>query len=321
LLRSGRKLVALLVTLSAVAASLALVTIGRAGSTSGTFTLFEAPVNLTAGQQGLAGAKFTPQGSGSSGSATHVVISLTIANASSLTIKSCPGGTGSVSGTTATCTISSLKNGTIAKFFVTFIAATFAAPTPSSVTGNVNWDAGGGSAGQSQNQGGDPALFTIYPTDTTINGFAGACANGRIAPGSVVSNDPATGKGGSLSSNDSAAPSTGFPCTPGYIGVEETTIPGLTPGVWNILVAPLASNGQGLAQAQLTTTTISGSNWRTTPLYEIGANNSTTKVDDCVNNAMPKGDDVCIFNRTKTGQVITFYLNVLGSSIDPRIGG
>jgi hypothetical protein len=314
-------LVAGLVTLSAVAVALAMVTIGRAGSTSGTFTLFEAPVNLTSGQQGLAGAKFTPLGSGSNGSATHVVITMTIANASSLTIKSCPAGTGSVSGTTATCTISSLQNGVQAKFFVTFTAATFTAPTPSSVTGQVSWDAGGGSAGQSQSLSGDPVGFTIYPADTATNVYAGACANGAIAPGSVVSNNPPTGKGGSVSTNDSAAPSTGFPCTPGYIGVDDTTIPGLTRGVWNILVAPLAANGLGLAQAVLTTTTFSGTNWRTTPLYEIGANNSTTKVDDCVNNAMPKGDDVCIYNRAKNGQVITFFVNVLGSTIDPKLAG
>jgi hypothetical protein len=296
-----------------------MVTISRAGSSSGTLTLFEAPVNLTSGQQGLAGAKFTPQGSGSSGSATHVLISMTIANASSLTITSCPGGTGSVSGTTATCNISSLQSGATARFFVTFIAATFTAATPSAVTGTVSWDQGGGSAGQAQSVSGDPATFTIYPTDTNTNVFAGTCANGRIAAGSVVSNDPATGKGGSLSSNDSAAPSTGFPCTPGYVGVEQTTIPGLTPGVWNVLVAPLASNGLGLAQAALTTTSTTGNNWHTTPLYEIGANNQTTKVDDCVNNTMPKGDDVCIYNRSKSGQVITFFVNVLGSSIDPKL--
>ena len=71
--------------------------ISHAGSTQGGFFVYETPVNLTAGKQGLAFAKFTPTAdlTGGAGSATHVVISIMLPGDSTVVGTQCPGTSGS----------------------------------------------------------------------------------------------------------------------------------------------------------------------------------------------------------------------------------
>lgn len=319
--RTGRKLVAVLAAASAVAVSLALVTIGRAGSANGTMTIFEAPINLTTGQQGLAGGKFTPSGSGSNGSATHVVITLNIPNAqpNSLVVKTCQGGTGATTSTSATCSISSIQSGATAKFFVTFRAGSTTGGT--SVTGSTHWDQGGGSAGANQSADGLPAAFTIYPTDTSTNVFAGTCADGAVPV--QVAFDPLTQKGGNLSTKVGAATATGLPCTPAYVGVDNTrNITGFTKGTWSVFVSPLS--GGALAQAVLTLNVVpTGFNAKNMPLYEVAADNTTTRVLACDSSGLPTGGaDSCLTGQDKFGSKgVQFFLNVQGSTVDPSYTG
>src|SRR5262249_48734240 len=133
--RSGRKLVALLAAVATVGASLALVTIGRAGSGGdGQMSVFVTPPNITSGKTGVAWAKFTPTPAGSNGSATHVHIAITVPGAADGTVHltSCPGGIPKDGFTvdqqtfqlvadahSATCLISSIQSNVQKKVFAT----------------------------------------------------------------------------------------------------------------------------------------------------------------------------------------------------------
>ena len=329
LLRSGRKLVAVLGTLAAVATSLALVGIGKAGSTQGGFSVFETPINLTAGEQGLAGAKFTPTAgtTGGNGSATHVVITISLpADSTNVSVKSCPGTTGGT-GTSVTCSISSLQSGSTAKFFVIFNAGPNAGPgaVTATVIGTVTWDnATGGAAGQGQNAAGSQS-YLIWPRDTTTDVYAGTCASGAITTTQVATDPSGTGKGGNLSSTSGVDQSLGFPCTPGYVGIDVGNTGGFrnpagaTAGVWTAFIAPL--QGGALAQAVLTLN-VAPVPWQKMKLYEVFTDKDPVQVLACVN-GVPQGTaNSCLTNQTKYGSKgVAFYLNFRGSTIDPSWNG
>jgi len=331
LLRSSRKLVALLVALSVVAVGLALVGIGKAGSTQGGFSLFETPVNLTAGAQGLAFAKFTPTSAltGGNGSATHVVITISLpSDSTAVTVTSCPG-TKNVTGTTATCSISSIQSGVTAKFFVTFNAGPNAGPgkVSATVTGGVTWDnGGGGAAGQGQGVTGTTQTYIIWPANTTTDVYAGTCANGAITTTQIATDPSGTGKGGNLSSTKGIDPTLGFPCTPGYVGIDVNNAGGFrnptgaTSGVWTAFIAPL-QNG-ALAQAVLTLNDAPVP-YQKMKLYEVFVGADPVQVLACNSDGTPQGTaSSCLTNQTKFGNKgVAFYLNFKGSTIDPSWNG
>jgi hypothetical protein len=329
-LRSSRKLVVVAAALSAIAVSLVLVAIGNAGSDSGVVTVHESPINLTTGQQGLAWAKFTPSSSGSNGSATHVQISITINGAApgSLKVATCPGGTGTTDGAiTATCSIASLQSGTTAKVFVLFTAASSATyPLGGSVSSHVTWDAGGsnasGGAGQFTDSPTPNPTFTVYSDKTATNVFAGACINGNLP--TQTANNPGNGKGGNLSSNIPVDPTLGFPCTPGYVGIDNKQVGTFTPGVWRVFIEQLTSNG--FAQVVLTLNQVpKGTNAKTMPLYELDANDANpTQVQNCdpTTGLPPGGGDSCLTGQAKFGsQGVQFFLKVQGTADDPGYAG
>jgi hypothetical protein len=308
--------------------SLALVTIGRAGSTQGGFSIFETPINLTAGEQGLAFAKFTPAAgtTGGAGSATHILITIILpAGSTDVAVRSCPG-TGAANGTSATCSIASLQNGATAKFFVTFKAGpnTGSSKITARVNGTVAWDNGGGAAGQGQGGAAFQDYF-IYPTTQATDVFAGTCADGAITT-TQVANDPGTGKGGNLSSTKGIDPSFGFPCTPGYVGIDAGNSGGFrnpagaTTGVWTAFVMPLQSSA--LAQAVLTMN-VAPVPWQKMRLYEVFTDADPAQVLACNSDGTPQGAaHSCLTNQTKFGSKgVAFYLNFYGSTIDPSWNG
>jgi len=353
LLRSVPKLVAVLVAVVLVAVSLALVTIGRAGSGSGTMSAFVTPANITSGNTGVAWAKFTPTPSGGNGSATHVQIVITLANAqpNSLHVTSCPGGTAQdgvgvdtngnriADPQSASFFISSIQNGVQKKVFVTFRAGASTNGNAVSVGGETAWDQGGGSAGQAQSIPAVPdptsGTYTIWPTDVTTNVFGGDCVVTSQTNGlNLSATDPntATGvKGGKLKTNLSAP---GFPCTPGYVGVDEsvgtidTSSQGGTPtkGAWSIFVAPLS--GTGFAQAVLTIATLPNGapQPKNMPLFElIGNGPGFIKILQCGADGLPPAvtgapTDICLVGLpTKFGNKgAQFVVNVVGTGVDPK---
>lgn len=321
---SSRKVFAVLAALVAVAGSLVLVTLGNAGSGTGTLKPFEGPTNLTTGKQGLAGARFTPTGATNSGSATHIVITIKIpaAVSGSLVVTKCQGGTGSSSGTTATCSIASLQNGAPANMFVTFIAGSSATyPLATEVDTSVSWDNGGGATGQNNSITATPVLYTIYKTDTKTNVFAGQCANSAIGADSIVANDDGTGKGGTVSTTAGVDPGTGFPCLPAYVGVDPTkTLTIGSPGVHTAVIGLLA--GGALAQVTLTVSDLSktGFKWNTIPLNEVLADNTLKPVVACDANGNPPAADNSCQSKPQakfSGNGVAFFLNVRATGLDP----
>ena len=354
--RSGRKLVALLAAAATVAAvSLAVVTVGRAGSAGdGLMSVHVTPPNITSGKTGVAWAKFTPTPSGSNGSATHVQISITVPGAADGTVHltSCPGGVPedgfTVDQTTlqlvadaqsTTCLISSIQSNVQKRIVATFTAG---APTsgPVQVTGFTSWDNGGGSAGTTNHIGavGDPNNFgqyQIWPTDVTQNVFGGDCivtSPNTSLNVSAKDPNPATGvKGGNLKTNLSAP---GFPCTPGYVGVDEsvgtidTSAQGGTPtkGAWSIFVNQLS--GANFAQAVLTIATLPNGapQPKFMPLFELVGNGpGFIKILQCGADGLPPAvagapTDICLVGLpTKFGaKGAQFVVNVVGTGVDPR---
>ena len=331
LLRSSRKLVALLVALSAVAVGLALVGIGKAGSTQGGFSLFESPINLTSGQTGLAWAKFKPTAAltGGNGSATHVVITIKVPGAAKLLAVTGCGGTSSISGTTATCSIASIQSNVQVTVFVTFTAGAATYPGTTNVTGQVTWDnGGGGAAGAGQGSTLLTQSYTVYPIDTTVDVYAGTCANGAITTTQIANDPSGSGKGGNLSSTAGVDPSFGFPCTPGYVGIDVNNSGGFhnpagaPTAVWTAFIVPLANGA--LAQAVLTMT-VAPQNWQKMKLYEVFPNADPVQVLPCDSNGQPTGTaSSCLTNGTpkKFGaKGVEFDVNFKGSTIDPGWNG
>jgi hypothetical protein len=310
-----------------VALALVLAAGGHAGSQGSVFpTPLVAPNQLSTGQTGLAGAKFTPQGTSNSGSATHVVISLQFpSDSTNIAVTACPGTVGYV-GTTATCSIQSIQNGNQVKMFATFTAGAAGAQE---VDGLVTWDkpsGNGGSTGGTNTTGVVPSLFTIDAPTSTQQGKCTTIVG--PATDSIGGFDPATGKTTTVT-YASVDGTFGFPCTPAQAGVKPSDrSTSLTKGDWMLLVPPLA--GGALAQAVLTINSLpSGTNAKKFQIYELGADGTTvssTPVPACTSTgALPVTDppsDSCIYNRTNFGKGgVALYLHVQGSTIDPSYTG
>lgn len=307
--------------LAAVTLSVALVLVARsqAGSQAATLSTFVAPVQVTSGATALAGAKFTATGTTNSGSATHVQITLTFpADASNIVVTACPGSS-SVTGSLATCLAGTVQNGQTVKMFATFTAGTAAGNE--SVVGNASWDvpAGGGSTG---------GLNQAIPSTSTFSvDAAGGPTAGKCSTSSsdgLTATEGTTGKGASLTFG-TVDSSFGFPCTPAQVVIDSRQVAGATtPGSWSLLVAPLANGA--LAQAALTIAVLpNGITWKKAQLSEVVVDSSNvvtlTPVLPCLSGGgMPTSTaDICLTGQAKYGQGVQFFVNVLGTGIDPRV--
>ncbi|MGH3001150.1 MAG: hypothetical protein ACRDM1_00505 [Gaiellaceae bacterium] len=317
-----RRVLAALVTGSALALALVLVGRGNAGNSDGTLTIFALPAHLTAGNTGFAGAAFTPTGAGTEnhGTATHVTIALTFpAVPGSVQVTSCPG-VSSVAGVTATCAIKNVKDGQTVKMFATYRGA-----SSGSVDGQVVWDVprrGGKTGGRN----------TVLSSSEAVAVFAAGSSFGgdcTPAPGSVSGSDSTIGKSTSLTYAVTADSSLGFPCTPAEAGVEQGDLDGHTPGIWSLSIAPLA--GGAAAHAVLTLDNIPldpGDNgvadWddiRNIHLFELlGDPESPQRVPRCgePGDTMPSGVDACVVHKKPHGAGVQFTVNILGTAVDPR---
>jgi hypothetical protein len=311
-----RRVLAALLAGSVLVLALVLVARGNAGSSNASFTTFVGPSQLTAGQTGFVGAKFKPDGKGlNNGSATHVVITLTFPTGTQdIVLTTCPG-SASYSGLMANCDIGTVQNGQQVRVFATYTAGS--ADTAALIDGNVKWDVpkGGGNTGGTN---GIDAPSTVAIFSATGATFAGKCTT--AASDSVGASDPSTGKATTVTYG-TVDDSLGFPCTPAQAGVDpDTTVRGHTPGIWSLLVAPLA--GGALGQAVLTLNPLPrGVNFNNAQLFEVIGNPVPANlhlVPSCLSGgALPAGVDACITGQVKFDKGVQFFVNVQGSSLDP----
>ncbi|MGH3001149.1 MAG: hypothetical protein ACRDM1_00500 [Gaiellaceae bacterium] len=314
--RLDRRVVAVLLAGSIFAFALVLVARAHAGSNNAAFSTFASPTQLTTGETGFVGAKFTPAGKGNSGTATHVTITLTFPDGTSgISVSTCPG-TSSVSGLTATCTIGTIHNGQQVKMFATYTAGP--SSLDASITGNVVWDVpkGGGATGGQNTAGPLTAPVSVYSSGAT---FAGKCSFNSSDSVSASDADPTVGKSTSVAFG-TVDSTLGFPCTGAQVGVDPTVTPsGHTKGIWTVTVVPLS--GGTAANAVLTLDELPpGTNWKQAQLFEISDAADLTLVPQCTSaTAPPTVGDACLVNQKKYGRKgVQFFVNVLGTGIDPR---
>jgi hypothetical protein len=308
-----RRVLAALLAGSVLVLALVLVARGNAGNGStdtAIFKTFAAPSQLTAGSTGFVRAKFTPVGTGNSGSATHVVISFTFPSGTTDTkVTTCPGTPSADGLNPATCTIGTVHNGDQ----VTMDATYKAGPTAGSPTINesVGWDVaktGGSTGGHNVKPSSNPIEIN---TDGT---FAGTCSPLSNSSSSLNAGAPGVHKSIVLDFGQVDS-SLSFPCTPAQAGVDSSVDGPTTPGSWTLLVAPLA--GGAFAQAHLTIDTLPrGIKWNNAQLFEVGV---STPVPPCASaTSPPTTGDACLANQIKSGSSgVEFIVNVLGTGIDP----
>jgi hypothetical protein len=167
--------IAVVITLGA--AALAVAAVGRAGSGPKEFNFFAQPTILSQGSNGVAWGSFKPV---SGGSATHVVISVTIpAGFVYVPGISSPGcGSTAVAGT-FDCPVGTVNLGQTVKRYVGFRAPDNLAPGPYDVSGKVRFDngsPGAGGGGVDELPGGPVSITVVTAPDGNNDG---GCGNGR----------------------------------------------------------------------------------------------------------------------------------------------
>jgi hypothetical protein len=311
-----RRVLAALVAGSVLVLALVLVARGNAGSSGGTLKGSVAPLQLSVGQTGFADATFTPISDiNNSGSATHVMITLTFpVGSTGIHVTTCPGGTGSTGDLTATCSIASLQIGQSATMFATYIAGKEGIGDRS-VLGNATWDVpkkNGGSTGGVNSA-------TPFSSGVSIHSSDDASVDGKCSFDPSGGNVNASGSGKSTFVTFGAAVGVGFPCTPAQASVDPITKGNHTPGIWSLFVWPLA-NGAA-ATAILTLDDLPpGINWKNAQLFELLTDGtvSQTSVPACSSaTAPPTTGDACLAGQAKDGKGVQFFVNVLGTGIDP----
>src|SRR5919204_1653759 len=225
--RSFRFFLAGIFVLACCAGALAVVSLGRAGSsTLSTFDLFVQPTVLSTSGTGFAKGVFTAASGAGTGSATHVVITFHVDSALSN-----PTGTTSDCSTAAgtgenvvTCNVGTVNAGQTVRRFVTFTAPSSLTSPPNpdtfSVTGNVAWDNGSSGAGGGGGINSLPsktASTTVFAANDSRH--AGNCflsGSGTVATAPVTDTDNQS----TSAQIGAAAPSLGLPCPFAEVGED-----------------------------------------------------------------------------------------------------
>ena len=298
-------------------AALSLATMGRAGTNDVSFDVFAFPSALTAGNQGLALARFT---NNSGGAATQTTITLTFPATVSAptpdpaTSSDCsPAG-----GSTITCTIGTVQPGQTVKRFVTFTAgSTLGSVT---VTGSAGWDSGSSTAvggGQTNGPSLSSATFQIVDgakADGTCSASGGKAATAPL--GSTITQATAMSFGAALSSLK-------LPCTWGTAGVAPA-VSGLTSTQVSYVAGPM------FGQPATVTITFASlpvplSKFVLRENLSFDPGNPTagtwTTVPLCPTpSTLPPGAPDCLVGY-KNGKVITATLLYAGTNKDPGYAG
>jgi hypothetical protein len=324
--RSFRFFLAGTFVLACCAGALAVVSLGRAGSTTGsTFDLSVQPTVLSTSGTGFAKGVFTAASGSGTGSATHVVITFHVDSALSN-----PTGTTSDCATAAgtgenvvTCNVGTVNAGQTVRRFVTFTAPSslVSPPTPDtySVRASVSWDNGSGGAG------GGGGINSLPPKTASTNVFAANdsshAGNCFLAGKGTVNTPPVSDSDNQSTSAQigAAAPSLGLPCPfaevgedpapPGFVtAISHDTIPQLSQPA--TITLSLEKMPAGNPFSQFT--------WLFSPNYPAQLPSQT--IPNCVNGKLPANAIVCLLSKTKMGNGGSWTFLQLGTGSDPSFG-
>jgi hypothetical protein len=323
--------IATLLILGGCAAALAFVSASNAGSTGATLKLFAHPQALGVNGTGFVKAAYTAASGSGTGSATHVVITVTLPTG--LVFDATHSSTGcSIADAVnhpndVVCNVGTVNAGTTATRFVTFTATTAG---PYTINGSANQDngtGGNGGGGGSTNSPipADPVgQLTVYPsTDTSHNG------NCFFSGGTVKTPNPSSGDNQSTSANvGTANPSLGIPCA--YADVGEDPIPNAAAA--GFVTAMSHDNiAQLTAPATITITldplpvSFNKIAWRYFPTYDPASPPTNilqgTLIGPCTTDGkLPTGKDVCLLLPVKSGNSGTWTFLQNGTGSDPGYG-
>jgi Domain of unknown function DUF11 len=324
-LRSFRFLTALVFALGACAAALAFVAGSNAGSTGATLKLFAHPQALRVNGTGFVKAAYTAASGAGTGSATHVVITVTLPTG--LVFDAADSSVGCSIADPANhpndvvCSVGTVNGGATATRFVTFQATTAGAYT---VTGSATQDNGTGGNGGGGGSVNTPisanpvGQFTVYAsTDSSHDGncfFKGGTVQ---TPTPTASDNQSTGANvGTLSS------SAGIPCAFADVG-EDPAPPG---SGFDTAISHdnIASGLIGPATITLslysmpTGVPFSTFSWLFSPDYP--ASLPSQSIPLCENGKLPMNAIVCLLSKKKMGNGGTWTFLQLGTGSDPAFG-
>jgi hypothetical protein len=298
-------------------ASLALATLGRAGTNDVSFGVFAFPSTLTTGKQGLALARFQNVGGGA---ATQTTITITFPSGVSaptpdpVTSSDCS----TTDASTITCRVGTVQPGQTVKRFVTFTAGSTTGAVTISAT--AAWDSGSSTAGGGGQANGPlprSATFKIVDgvkADGTCNAGGGSAATAPVD--STNTQATALSFGTALSSLQ-------LPCSWGNAGVAPSVS-----GVTSTQVSYVAGPMFGLPA----TVTISFASLpvplskfvlRENPSFDPDnpGTGTWTPVPSCPTpTTLPSGAPDCLVGY-KNGKVITATLLYAGTNRDPGYAG
>jgi len=185
---SRRRLVVVAVLTAAAVATLLVVTGGSAGTTNYDFRVFGVPTQLTAGQQGLVFARFSPTKGSGAATATTITFSFPTTSlagtpaADPVTSADCGPASQSGQTVTITCAVGTVNHGDGVKRFVTFVPGS--TDGDAGISASVSYDSGPPSAQRVGRTNIDPKLAALVTVDGTS--AAGTCG----ASGQDVSTAP-----------------------------------------------------------------------------------------------------------------------------------
>jgi hypothetical protein len=329
---SFRLSIATLLVIGGCAGALAFVSTSNAGSTGATLKFFAHPQALGVNGTGFVKAAYTAASGSGTGSATHVVITVTLPTG--LVFDASHSSTGcSIADAVnhpndVVCNVGTVNAGTTATRFVTFTATTAGSKT---INGNATQDngtGGSGGGGGSVNTPifADPAgQLTVYPsTDTSNNGncfFNGGSVQTPNPTGSDIQST-----GASVGKPD---PSLGIPCA--YADVGETAITNFADKGFNV---PAISHdniailtGPATITIKLDPLPVSFNKivWRYFPTFDPASPPTNvsqgTIIGPCTNDGkLPTDKDVCLLLQVKSGNSGTWTFLQNGTGSDPGYG-
>lgn len=315
--------------LTTVVAGLIAAGTGTAGGNA-TLTVQIVPGTITAGQSELAIGTFTNNGPNT---LTHVVVTLAFPGTVSVTAPGCTPATGSTA--SVACPLGSLKKGSTARAFVTFVTASLN-PT-FTVSGTGNWDAGtqskGGGGGSNGNVTATSNAALLFSAgDLTRQG------NCNTTPTSIhASRDSQTTE---IVNPPLVDPSLGLPCTPLAVGVDPKPS-GFTTDIAIVDVPKLSApatveltfRDETLPNEDMADNLNGGTPSHENPnnLKEFDPAHPAvkTEVPPCGGPGIPSGFDSCIISVHATPEIEepqdfdqgTITLRVQGTGLDPAYVG
>jgi hypothetical protein len=329
---SFRLLIATLLVTGGCGAALAFVSSSNAGSTGATLKLFAHPQTLGVNGTGFVKAAYTAQSGAGTGSATHVVITVTLPTGlvfvPTQSSAGCLVADPANHPTDVICTVGTVNAGTTANRFVTFTAMTAG---PYTINGTANQDNGtGGNGGGSGSLNtpitADPTgQLTVYAaTDTSNNG------NCFFNGGSVQTPNPSgldiQSTGASVGKPD---PSLGIPCA--YADVGETAIPNFAnkgfnvPAISHDNIAILIGAATITIKLDPLPVTFNKIVWRYFPNFDPASPPTNisqgTIIGPCTSDGkLPTGSNVCLLLSVKSGNSGTWTFLQNGTGSDPGYG-